>query len=330
MNFIRPASANDASRIAEIIVTNYRINFYPFFLNDEFYFGELNVVDMAGEYTQGSQALANTFVYDDGIIKGIVRLNNNEIEKLYVEPQFQSHGIGAKLLQFAVDTMNCDFLWALEYNKRAIAFYKKHGFQLTGEKIIEDDFVPLLKMSRTEIQLREILQDSPDKPELDKINEDAFPENERCSIDNLFASGSDGNLDFIGIYASNVLVGFFAVRKFGRIRYIAYFAVSSDKRSMGIGSKALQLLKDFYSDCQIVTEFESPDENCTNNSIRIRRRDFYIRNGFLPTGWFSSYDDTEFEIACSEKKFDKAEFDKFTGYLSSIVPDFIPHPYRKV
>lgn len=332
MSFIRPASADDASRIAEIIITNYRVNFYPFFLNDSFYFGELNVVDMASEYSQGSQALANTFVYDDGIIKGIIRLNGTEIEKLYVEPQFQSQGIGAELLKFAVDVMNCNFLWALEYNKRAIAFYQKHGFQLTGEKMIEDEWVPLLKLSRTgyEIQLGKISQDSPDKSKLDKINEEAFPVNERCSIDDLFASGRDGNLDIIGIYADNELVGFFAVRKFGRIRYMAYFAVSSHKRSMGIGSKALQLLRDFYNGCQIIIEFEAPDNNCENNNIRIRRRDFYLRNGFFPTGWFSSYDDTEFEIACSEEVFNKHEFDKFIDYLSSIVPDFIPCPYQKV
>ena len=43
---IRPAKGCDASRIAEIIITNYRVNFYPFFRNDPFYFGELNVVDM--------------------------------------------------------------------------------------------------------------------------------------------------------------------------------------------------------------------------------------------------------------------------------------------
>lgn len=148
MKNIRQASAADASRIAEIIITNYRINFYPFFLNDSFYFGELNVVDMASEYSEGSKALSNTFVYDDGIIKGIIRINENEIEKLFVEPQFQSRGIGAELLRFAVEAMNANFLWVLEYNKRGISFYQKHGFQLTGDKIIEDDVVPLLKMCK--------------------------------------------------------------------------------------------------------------------------------------------------------------------------------------
>ena len=44
---IRPAAEADAGRIAEIIVTNYRVNFYPLFRNDQFYFGELNVLDTA-------------------------------------------------------------------------------------------------------------------------------------------------------------------------------------------------------------------------------------------------------------------------------------------
>ncbi len=148
MEHIRPATVSDASRIAEIIITNYRVNFYPFFHNDPFYFGELNVLDMAAEYAEGSQTLQNTFVYDDGVVRGIIRISGDEIEKLYVEPQFQSQGIGAKLLEYAVDTFNATHLWALEYNTRGISFYQKHGFELTGEKMLEDEWVPLLKMAR--------------------------------------------------------------------------------------------------------------------------------------------------------------------------------------
>lgn len=339
MSFVRPASEKDASRIAEMIVTNYRINFYPFFHNDSFYFGELNVLETASEYTNDSEALKNTFVYDDGVVKGIVRLNGIEIEKLYVEPQFQSQGIGAELLKFAVEVMNAEFLWALEYNKRGIAFYKRHGFELTGEKIIEYDWVPLLKMSRTnitlksdqeiEIQLKIILQDSPDKSKLESINTESFPINERNSIDDLYASAHDGNLDIIGIYAVNELIGFFAVRKFKMIRYLAYFAVCSQKRSKGIGSKALRMLKKFYFGSQIITEFEAPDYRYENNDIRLRRRNFYLRNGFFETGWYSFYDETEFEIACSEPEFDRQEFENFVIYLSSIVSDHIPKIYLK-
>ena len=146
MEFIRPATAADASRIAEMIITNYRVNFYPFFHNDAFYFKELNVVDMASEYTDGSQALCSSFVYDDGVVKGVIRVSGDEIEKLYIEPQFQSQGIGTELFKFAVCKLHASHLWALEYNTRGIAFYQRNGFVLTGEKMTEDDWVPLLKM----------------------------------------------------------------------------------------------------------------------------------------------------------------------------------------
>ena len=149
MEYIRPAVPSDASRIAEMVVTNYRVNFYPFFHNDPFYFGELNVVEMAAEYSAGSWALRSTYVYDDGVVRGMIRVNGDEIEKLYIEPQFQSMGIGAKLLEYAVETLHASWLWALEYNERGIAFYRKHGFELTGEKMLEDDWIPLLKLSRS-------------------------------------------------------------------------------------------------------------------------------------------------------------------------------------
>lgn len=148
MSYIRPAVATDASRISEIVITNYRVNFYPFFKNDGFYFRDLNVVEMAKEYADGTPALRNTYVYDDGVVKGMIRVNGDEIEKLYVEPQFQGSGIGSHLLEYAKMQLKATWLWALEYNTRGITFYKRHGFELNGEKMIEDDWVPLLKMVR--------------------------------------------------------------------------------------------------------------------------------------------------------------------------------------
>ena len=57
-------------------------------------------------------------------------------------------GIGAKLLNFAIKKFDVKFLWALEYNTKGINFYKKYGFSLTSEKILEDEYVSLVKLVR--------------------------------------------------------------------------------------------------------------------------------------------------------------------------------------
>ena len=144
MNRIRRAEPMDISRIAEIFVFNYRLNFYPFFRNDPFYFGELNVLDTAQEF---AEELDGFYVYDDGVVKGFCRVVGDELQKLHVDPQFQSRGIGAELLRYAVEELGASWLWALEQNVRGQAFYRRHGFELTGERIIEDEWVPLLKMA---------------------------------------------------------------------------------------------------------------------------------------------------------------------------------------
>ena len=135
---IRKARANDLSRIAEIYVFNNRVNFYPIFKEEEYSFGELQVVSLADHYFKQEEIIKDIYVYDDGIIKGFVQMNGTEICKLYVDTFFQNGKIGARLLEYAVRQLQADHLWALEKNIRGIAFYRRYGFRLTGEKKFEE------------------------------------------------------------------------------------------------------------------------------------------------------------------------------------------------
>lgn len=327
MNMIRKATENDLSRIAEMIVVNYRMNFFQFFHNESFYFSELNVFDVAKDFD--ADALKNTYVYDDGVVKGMILVNGDELVKLYVEPQFQSCGIGAALLGYAVNELKITWLWALEYNKRGIAFYKRNGFRLTGERFIEDEWVPLLKLSLTnDMSLRKMSKDSPDKETLERINNSSFAEEQITSIDDLFASDK-GDLDILGIYHMNKLVGFFSVRRYKSLAYLGYFAIAPEHRCKGYGSRAFNLLKDYYGDKQIVIEIESIHEECDNPENRIRRRNFYLNNGMVSTGWYLYYDDVELEVICSDKEFRKDEFAEITEQIHSLYYDFVPELYRK-
>ena len=132
---IRTARNDDLNRIAEIEVFNYRLKFYPIFLDDEFYFGELQVPNLAKRY---ANSLEDIRVWDDGVVKSFILVKDGEIKKLFVEPVLQGQGIGAGLLEYAVAHMGAKMLWALEKNAGAIRFYQRHGFRLTDERQLED------------------------------------------------------------------------------------------------------------------------------------------------------------------------------------------------
>ncbi len=141
---IRKATEKDLSRIAEIYVFNNRMNYWPIFKDDEFSFGELQVVTMVDNYFGKDEILENILVYDDGLIKGFIQMNRTEICKIYVDTFFQGEGIGKELIEYAINEYHANNLWALEKNERAISFYKKHGFNLTGEKKFEEDTIEYL------------------------------------------------------------------------------------------------------------------------------------------------------------------------------------------
>ena len=132
---IRKATINDLVRIAEIQVFNYRLFFYPIFKSDEYYFDELQVPTLMKEYETGIDSL---YVYDDGVIKGFIKIEGTYIARLFVEPVLQNGSIGSRLLEYAVNEHDADYLWALQKNEKAIRFYKRHGFKATGEKKLED------------------------------------------------------------------------------------------------------------------------------------------------------------------------------------------------
>ena len=96
---IRKATPEDLSRIAEILVFVKRIKFRPIFQDDDYSFGELQVLPVAKQY---SELLDRIWVYDDnGIVKGLIHIEGKEIKELYVDYFFQSMGIGSRLIEYA-------------------------------------------------------------------------------------------------------------------------------------------------------------------------------------------------------------------------------------
>ena len=134
---LRKAGNMDISRIAEILIFTKRTTYRPIFKNDNISFNEMQVLKEIEKLSQPS-ALDNIYVYDDGIIKAMVKIEDigekTKISEFFVDPFFQGEGIGTKILNNVIEKSKEVFLYVLDKNERAIRFYVQMGFKYTGEK----------------------------------------------------------------------------------------------------------------------------------------------------------------------------------------------------
>ena len=85
-------------------------------------------------------------VYEDrvvGVTTMIQREEYNQLQTIYVLPEFQGKGIGKMLYAGAVrfcDTSKKLIVQVATYNNTAIAFYQKLGFVDTGKRFQDERF----------------------------------------------------------------------------------------------------------------------------------------------------------------------------------------------
>lgn len=114
---------------------------------------------------------------------------------------------------------------------------------------------------------------------------------------------------------NNKEIGLVTVCESADYLYLFYLAVNKKLRNKGYGSIILKELKKLYKDKQIIIDLELIDSRCDNNDQRIRRRDFYIRNGYKFTGIGITYFKTHNYEIVSDKA--KVSVDKLNEVLTN-------------
>ena len=72
-------------------------------------------------------------VETNGAVSGVLVLNGNWIEHLYIDPGWTNHGFGTALIEQAkVECPEVLELWTFESNRGAQRFYERHGFRTVG------------------------------------------------------------------------------------------------------------------------------------------------------------------------------------------------------
>lgn len=162
---IRRAETKDASRLAEILIFSKRTAYRKIFNNDNVSFNEMQVLDLALNFRDKESELDDLYVYDDGIVKGLIKWrkadnketkNSIEVFELYIDPFFQGQGIGDILVKDCIEhakeqSIRKVYLWVLEKNYSARKFYEKHGFKSDNASKFEDGTTEMILRYKMEI-----------------------------------------------------------------------------------------------------------------------------------------------------------------------------------
>ena len=84
-------------------------------------------------------------IEDDAVV-GFVLVEDDVVDRLYIDPDYQRRGVGAALLK-AARADGATWLWVDEHSAEGRAFYEKNGFRWDGTSIPGYNFPeePLLR-----------------------------------------------------------------------------------------------------------------------------------------------------------------------------------------
>ncbi|MGO4942260.1 GNAT family N-acetyltransferase [Ruoffia tabacinasalis] len=153
---------------------------------------------------------------------------------------------------------------------------------------------------------------SPLTDDLETLYINAFPSYERKPFETLFSHQETGFAEVFAMTEDERFIGMISTLKSSQLIFVEYFAISPEYRSLGYGSKVLSLLKEKYHDMNICLEIEvvQTDEGIIEE--RLRRLQFYEKNGFQQLNMIVNLFDVEFELLGTSSEITFEEY--FTLY----------------
>ena len=152
-----------------------------------------------------------------------------------------------------------------------------------------------------------ITETFPDLDKVERLNIEAFPEEERVPLSEYLRDTDNDDANFFAFYNEEEFVGFAFSIYNQKVFYVSFFAIMPHLRSHGYGQEIIEKLVEFYQRTMIL-EVERLDEECDNLEQRQSRMDFYKRNGFKTANAFLEYEGLSFEILYRGDHFDEEAY----------------------
>ena len=121
--------------------------------------------------------------------------------------------------------------------------------------------------------------------------ESDFAEDELKPLSAMKKSWEEGNYDCYGVFEGEEILGYAFFVSNGDNCLLDYFAIKEDRRNEGLGSIFLkQLTACMEKEKYVIVEVEDPNQanSFDEKTLRNRRLQFYLRNGYMETTLKSS------------------------------------------
>lgn len=138
----------------------------------------------------------------------------------------------------------------------------------------------------------------------------AFPKEEQYPFWILRFLALRKGVDYLAHYDHDMFCGISYTSGTEHMLYVLYLAVNDEIRSKGYGTKMLQHLQETSGKKEITLNIEPLDKNVANYEQRVRRMEFYRRNGFSDTGYRLVDVTGTYVVLSTAATFDVAEYEK--------------------
>lgn len=141
-----------------------------------------------------------------------------------------------------------------------------------------------------------------------KLYRQTFPVIERTPTPLLYILRHRKISRFMAFYEDGAFCGFTFLVIHKSVTFICFLAVSETMRSKGSGSKMLNWIANEYPNNTLVLNIEDVDHHFTNYEQRLRRYNFYAKNGFKDSGYYEGSKRIPYDILYRGETFPMDEY----------------------
>ncbi|MCR4633972.1 MAG: GNAT family N-acetyltransferase [Erysipelotrichaceae bacterium] len=146
-----------------------------------------------------------------------------------------------------------------------------------------------------ELRYEKVRKDRHDLFSVKALYERSFPENERIPF-HILLQMKESDALFYAVYGPEGLIGLYHVFLSETLLYLSYICIREDLKGKGYGTKILRHIHEMLEGKPIVIDIEEVNQEDANYVEELRRRYFYVNNGYVSTGIFYHFFDVDYEL----------------------------------